>query len=379
MTTETGRRILFALGYFVSALVGLLIGGLIMLLAISVVAGVSPGDLLSGSIKGEPSALQKITITPKRLSTDVVVAVSKKMQPSVVNVRTTEVITDLFHEGREVKGVGSGVIFRDDGYVITNFHVVEGATDIFVTIGNEDVKGQVVGGDRDTDIAVIKIPRKGLPAAEFGSSKDLQVGELVVAIGSPFGFEHTVTSGIISALHRTITTEDQAARTYTDLIQTDAAINPGNSGGALANEKGQVVGINTLIFSPSGASAGLGFAVSIETAKDVANQLIEKGRASHPFMGITGQDVDENLARRLKLSVKEGAIIVSVASGSPADKVGLKKNDVIVTFEGKPVKNMNDLIAAIRAKNIGDTVTIEYVRDSKRDKVSLTIAEKPTR
>jgi len=379
MTNEAGRRILFGLGYVFSSLIGLLIGGLIMLLVISAVAGVSPGSLLTGSITGKPSAIQKVTITPKGLSADVVVAVTKKVEPSVVNVRTTEVVTDLFHGGSEVKGVGSGVIFREDGYIITNNHVVEGATDIFVTIGNEDVKGQVVGGDSETDVAVIKVPRTGLPAAELGSSKDLQVGELAVAIGSPFGFEHTVTSGIISALHRTITTEDQPPQTYADLIQTDASINPGNSGGALANERGQVVGINSLIFSPSGASAGLGFAVPIETAKDVANQLIAKGRAPHPYMGITGQDLTEDLARQLNLSVKEGAIIVSVASGSPADKAGLKKGDVIVAFEGKPVKNMNDLIAAIRAKNIGDTVSIEYVRDSKRDKVTLPLAEKPTR
>lgn len=379
MTNEAGRRILFGLGYVFSSLVGLLIGGLIMLLVISAVAGVSPGDLLTGSIKGKLSATQKVTIIPRKLPTDVVAAIAKKVEPSVVNVRTTEVVTDLFHEGREVKGVGSGVIFREDGYIITNDHVVEGATDIFVTIGNEDVKGQVVAGDRETDVAVIKVPRTGLPAAELGSSKNLDVGNLAVAIGSPFGFEHTVTSGIISALHRTITTDDQPPQTYTNLIQTDAAINPGNSGGALANEKGQVIGINTLIFSPSGASAGLGFAVPIETAKDVANQLIEKGRARHPYMGITGQDLTEDMARRLKLPVKEGAIIQSVASGSPADKAGLKKGDVIVAFEGQPIKNMNELIAAIRAKNIGDTVSVEYVRDSKRDKATLILAEKPTR
>lgn len=372
---KTGKYALFGLGYIAAVLIGVLVGALIMILLVSWVSGIGPTDLLRGNIKGGPSS--KITIKSKTEEMDAVVAVVKKLQPSVVNVRTTQVLTDLFHQGQETKGVGSGVIFREDGYILTNNHVIEGAKEIFVTIGNEDVAGEVVGGDKETDIAVVKIPRQGLPAAELGSSSSLQVGEMVVAIGSPFGLEHTVTSGIVSALHRNVTTEDQPPQSYTNLIQTDAPINPGNSGGALANAEGKVTGINTLIFSPSGASAGIGFATPIETAKDVANQLITKGKVSHPYMGILGQTVDKDLADQLKLSVKEGAIIQEVSQGSPADKVGLKRQDIIVGFDGQKIRTMDDLIAAIRSKSVGDTVIIEYVRDSKQDKVSLTLAEKP--
>lgn len=373
--SKTSKYVLFGLGYIASALIGVLVGALIMILLVSLTSGLSPADLLSGAIKTGPS--QKITIKSKTQEMEAVTAVVKKLQPSVVNVRTTQVLTDLFHEGEEAKGVGSGVIFREDGYILTNNHVVEGAKEIFVTIGNEDVAGEVVGGDKETDIAVVKIPRKGLPAAELGSSGSLQVGEMVVALGSPFGFEHTVTSGIISALHRNITTEDQPPQSYTNLIQTDAPINPGNSGGALADAEGKVVGINTLIYSPSGASAGIGFAIPIETAKDVAEQLITKGEVSHPYMGILGQTVDRDLAEQMNLSVKEGAIIQEVSSGSPADKAGLKRGDIVVKFDGTRIKTMDDLIGAIRSKQVGDKVTIEYVHGTAKRETTLTLAEKP--
>lgn len=372
---RTGKYALFGLGYIAAVLIGVLVGALIMILLVSLTSGVSPADLLKGSIKTGSS--QRITIKSKSQEMEAVVAVVKKLQPSVVNVRTTQVLTDLFHEGEEAKGVGSGVIFREDGYILTNNHVVEGAKEIFVTIGNEDVAGEVVGGDKETDIAVVKIPRQGLPAAELGSSGSLQVGEMVVALGSPFGFEHTVTSGIISALHRNITTEDQPPQSYTNLIQTDAPINPGNSGGALADAEGKVVGINTLIYSPSGASAGIGFSIPIETAKDVAEQLITKGKVSHPYMGILGQTVDRDLAEQMDLSVKEGAIIQEVSSGSPADKAGLKRGDIVVKFDGTRIKTMDDLIGAIRSKQVGDKVTIEYVHGTAKRETTLTLAEKP--
>lgn len=370
---KTGKYALFGLSYIASVLVGVLVGALVMILLVSWITGIGPTDLL----QGKTGSTSRVTIKGKTQEMDVVVAVVKKLQPSVVNVRTTQVMTDLLHQGQEVKGVGSGVIYREDGYILTNNHVIEGAKEIFVTIGNEDVAGEVVGGDKETDIAVVKIARRGLPAAELGSSKSLQVGEMVVTLGSPFGFEHTVTSGIISALHRNVTTEDQPPQSYTNLIQTDAPINPGNSGGALANAEGKVIGINTLIYSPSGASAGIGFAISIETAKDVAEQLITKGKVSHPYVGILGQTVDRDLAEQMNLSVKEGAILQEVSSGSPADKAGLKRGDIIVKFDGTPIKTMDDLIGAIRSKQVGDKVTIEYVHGTARRETTLTLAEKP--
>jgi S1-C subfamily serine protease len=370
-----GRYILAAAACFFSAVIGIFFGGLVMLLLISAVTGTSPGSLLKGALGS--NANRQINILTEEQRADVVVAVGKKVQPSIVNVRTTEVISDLFHQNQETKGEGSGVIYKEDGYIITNNHVVENAKDIFVTIGDEDLKGTVVGGDKVTDIAVIKIDKKGLQAAELGDSGKLQVGELAVAIGSPFGFEHSVTTGVISALHRNISTNDGQGQTYTNLIQTDAAINPGNSGGALANKEGKVVGINSLIFSPSGASAGLGFSIPIETAKNVADQLIEKGSVSHPYMGVLGQTVDKDIAKQLNLDVQEGAILQEVVAGGPADQAGLKRKDIIVKFDGQQITTMDDLVAAILAKQVGDKVTVEYIRDKETKTATVTLSEKP--
>lgn len=364
----------FTAGHIAAGIIGALVGALILLLLVSAISGIGPIDLLRGQIGGGG---QEVTIQSQPRSLDAVVAVVKKVSPSVVNVRTTEVLTDQFHQNQQVEGNGSGVILRSDGYILTNNHVVQDATEIFVTIGTEDVRGEVVAGDAETDVAVIKIPRTGLQAAELGDASKLQVGELAVAIGSPFGFEHTVTSGTISGLHRNFTTEDQPPQTYTNLIQTDAAINPGNSGGALADSDGKVVGINTLIISTSGANAGIGFAIPIETAKSVADQLIAKGKVAHPYIGVTGQTVDSDLAKQLDLPVETGAIIVEVVNGSPADAAGIKKGDVVVKFDGQTVKTIDDLIAAIRARQVGDKVTLEYVRGSDRKQATLTLADKP--
>lgn len=364
----------FTAGHIAAGIIGALVGALILLLLVSAISGIGPIDLLRGQIGGGG---QEVTIQSQPRSLDAVVAVVKKVSPSVVNVRTTEVLTDQFHQNQQVEGNGSGVILRSDGYILTNNHVVQDATEIFVTIGTEDVRGEVVAGDAETDVAVIKIPRTGLQAAELGDASKLQVGELAVAIGSPFGFEHTVTSGTISGLHRNFTTEDQPPQTYTNLIQTDAAINPGNSGGALADSDGKVVGINTLIISTSGANAGIGFAIPIETAKSVADQLIAKGKVAHPYIGVTGQTVDSDLAKQLDLPVETGAIIVEVVNGSPADAAGIKKGDVVVKFDGQTVKTIDDLIAAIRARQVGEKVTLEYVRGSDRKQATLTLADKP--
>lgn len=365
----------FAAGHIAAGIIGALVGALILLLLVSAVSGVGPIDLLRGQIRAGGG--QQVTIQSQPRKLDAVVAVVKKVGPSVVPIKTAEVLTDRFHQSQQVTGEGSGVIYKSDGYIITNEHVVEGASQITVTIGTDDVPATVVASDKENDIAVIKVARTGLPAADLGTSKDLSVGELVVALGSPFGLEHTVTSGVVSGLHRNFTTEDQPPQTYTNLIQTDAAINPGNSGGALAGSDGKVVGINTLIISPSGANAGIGFAIPIETAKAVADQLVAEGKVSHPYIGVTGQTVDRDLAKQLDLSVETGAIIVEVVNGSPADKAGLKKGDVIVKFDGEMVKSIDDLIGAIRAGNVGDRVTLEYVRGKDHHNATLTLAEKP--
>ena len=366
------RVFLHGLGYGATALAGLLIGGLLMLTIISAVSGVGMLSLMKGNLSG---ANTKISINPK--TTDQTVAVVKKLEPSVVNIRTTSVISDAYHTNLEGTSLGSGVIFRSDGYILTNNHVIEGAKEITVTIGTEDFPATVVGADTDTDIAVIKVDKKNLVAAELGSSKSLQVGELAVAIGSPFGFEHTVTTGVISGVNRTVQPDTTQGTTYTNLIQTDAAINPGNSGGALANGRGQVVGINSIIYTQSGGSEGVGFAIPIETAKSAADQIISSGTVTHPYIGIIGQSVDETLAAQNNLPVKYGAILQSVVSGSPADKAGLTKADIIVKVDGETVKTMPDVVAIIRAKKVGDKVAISYYRGQDLKEITVTLAEKP--
>ncbi|MDP2210691.1 MAG: trypsin-like peptidase domain-containing protein, partial [Candidatus Aquicultor sp.] len=262
------------------AFVSAVVGGVVATYLVPYMYGSSPTAVfggrsgISGNGATEIIAVDKGAVSP-------VTAVAKKLQPSIVNINIRQSIEEAFHPD-VVSGVGSGVIYREDGYILTNNHVISGAKDIFVTVGTDEIKGTLVAADRETDLAVIKIDRKGLPAAEFGSTKDLQVGEIAVAIGSPFGFEHTVTSGIISALNRTVSIPDTRGNdvtTYTNLIQTDAPINPGNSGGALSDAKGRVIGINTLIISSSGVTEGVGFAIPSETVQNVADQLIKKGKA----------------------------------------------------------------------------------------------------
>jgi S1-C subfamily serine protease len=373
-----GRALLFGLGYGATALVGLLVGGLLMLLAMAAVAGVSPVDILRGDA-GAGTRIGDVTINAKSTTSDQVVAVVNKLGPSVVSIRTTAVMNDQYHSNLKGEAQGSGVIFREDGYILTNNHVIDGAKEISVTVGKEELAATVIGGDAETDIAVIKVDKKGLPAAELGSAKSLKVGELAVAIGSPFGFQHTVTTGVVSGLNRTFQTDSQTGQgqTYSNLIQTDAAINPGNSGGALADGKGRVIGINTVIYSQSGGSEGVGFAITIDTAKSVANQIINNGSVTHPYIGIVGQTVDKELAAQLALPVNSGAIVQEVVADGPAATAGLKKNDVIVKFNGETIQSMEDLVGAIRSKSVGDKITVVYYRDKDQKEASLTLADKP--
>jgi S1-C subfamily serine protease len=376
--TGTGgcmRALLHGLGYSATALAGLIFGGLLMLVLVASVSGVGIVNLLQGNISSGKAGA--IAANPKSSSSDQTVAVVKKLEPSIVNVRTTSVISDAFHNSVQGQAEGSGVVYRSDGYILTNNHVIDGATQITVTIGTEDVTATVVGADAETDIAVLKVNKTGLTAAELGSSKTLQVGEMAVAIGSPFGFEHTVTTGVISGLNRTIQPDATQGTTYTGLIQTDAAINPGNSGGALANGKGQVVGINSIIYSQSGGSEGVGFAIPIETAKLVADQIINKGNVTHPYIGIVGQTVDDTLAKQNKLPVTAGAIIQSVVAGSPADKAGLKKADILVKIDGETIKAMPDVVSVIRGHAVGDKLTVSYYRGKVLKETTITLADKP--
>ncbi len=297
-----------------------------------------------------------------------VVKATQKLMPAVVHIEVT--VTGG-------TGVGSGSIIREDGYIITNNHVVEGARSIQVSLADGDVQSaRVIGTDPDTDLAVIKVDRSGLPVAELGSSASLAVGEVAIAIGSPEGFEQTVTTGIISALHRNLSGSYDSSPLL-DVIQTDAAINPGNSGGPLANISGQVIGINTAIVSSSGGNEGIGFAIPIDTAKPVIQQLIDTGKVTHPWLGISGTTLSPEVATRFNLTMDSGALVRSVYSGGPADKAGIQQGDIIVQMDNTQITSMDDLMLFVRSHQVGDKVKIRLYRGSDVKEVEATLAAKP--
>jgi S1-C subfamily serine protease len=243
----------------------------------------------------------------------------------------------------------------------------------------ERLPGEIVGTDPDTDLAVIKVERGGLAAISIGDSSDLRVGELAVAVGSPFGLEGTVTSGVISSLNRQIRVggPDGAPLTLPNVIQTDAPINPGNSGGALVSGGAELIGINSAILTQGGtaANAGVGFAIPVNIATEIADQLIERGFVQHPFLGIAGTDVTREIAERV--GVAEGAYVEQVVPDTPAAGAGLREGDVITAIAGEDIGSMQDLIAAVLRQEVGDAVAITYIRGGQETTAEVTLAEKP--
>jgi serine protease Do len=282
------------------------------------------------------------------------------------------------------EGIGSGVIYRDDGYIVTNNHVVKGATELNVAFADGTTEpAQVVGRDPRTEMAVIRVDRNDLPAAKFNEDEDLVVGQLAVAIGSPSGFESTVTSGVISGIGREFPAEftggDPAATSaLTDLIQTDAAISPGNSGGALADRDGEVIGINVAYLPPSDTGAvNIGFAIPSDTAASVADQLIETGKVSSAYLGVVTTDLSPEDAERFGLPVESGAIVGQVEPGSGADAAGVRRGDIIVRLGNDPIDSAGDLFGALRDYQPGDTVELTVVRDGEELTLDVTLGERP--
>jgi serine protease Do len=272
----------------------------------------------------------------------------------------------------ESRSLGSGFIVSADGYILTNAHVVEGADEINVRFTDKrEFKAKVIGADRRTDIAVIKIDTTApLPAVKFGDPTKLKVGEWVVAIGAPFGFENTVTAGIVSAKGRSLPQEN-----FVPFIQTDVAINPGNSGGPLFNMRGEVVGINSQIYSRTGGFMGLSFAIPIDVALDIQKQLREKGRVARGRIGVVIQEVTRDLATSFGLDRPRGALVNAVEKGSPADKAGVEATDIIITFDGKQVEASSDLPRIVGSTRPGTTAPIEVFRKGKTQRLNITVAE----
>jgi serine protease Do len=314
-----------------------------------------------------------------------------KFSPTVVNIKVTKIepVADdgsPFGEGfpfpgfgapaprgpERRQGAGSGFIIRKDGLIITNNHVVENAQQISVTLSDkQEYKAKLVGRDPKTDLAIIKIDAKSdLPAAPLGNSATLRVGEWVMAVGNPFGLSNTVTAGIVSAKGRAI-----GAGPYDDYIQTDAPINPGNSGGPLFNAAGEVVGINTAIFSQSGGNVGIGFAVPINQAKALLPELESKGSVSRAWLGVSIQPMTPELARSLNVDKARGALVAEVNDKSPAEKAGIKRGDVIVAYDGKNVDESASLPALVASSAVGKTVPVEILRDGKSQTLNVTVAK----
>lgn len=286
---------------------------------------------------------------------------------------------------REYKqmGLGSGVIIDRLGYILTNDHVIANADKITVTLSDgREFKGEIKGRDQRSDLAVIKINAPNLPVAFLGDSDNLKIGQWVVAIGNPFGFalqnpEPTVTTGVISALHRSLGRAVASDKNFDDLIQTDAAINPGNSGGPLVNLKGEIIGINVALFSTSGGYQGIGFAIPINNAKRVLSRLIEGKKIFYGWLGVTVQDLTDELARYFTLSSKEGALVARVLEGGPAQKAGMKDRDIITKFDDMPVRNVKELLSAVGKTETERKVLVEVIRDNKALTLTVKIGQRP--
>ena len=295
-------------------------------------------------------------------------SIVKRIAPSVVNIKVKITKENIFGDDIQGEGLGSGVIYDSRGYIITNNHVAGEAEELIVTLWDgKEYDAELIGGDKNTDIAIIKIEDGDLKAASFTFIEEVEVGEVVIAVGSPFGLQQTVTRGVISAKGREITISPETLP-MVNLIQTDAAINQGNSGGPLVNSDGKVIGINTIILSPSGVSAGIGFAIPSDTVVNIADQIIEFGRARIPFIGVEMADNQTEVA---------GIYIQEVLEGYPAEEAGIEPGDIITSLDGEAVKSSFDLFAHILKRNVGDIVEIKIFRDNREQIITVQLVEAP--
>ena len=314
--------------------------------------------------------------------------VAQKVKPAVVQITNEQIEVDQFNQPFDIPaGVGSGVIYDNQGHILTNNHVVEGAQKLLVALPDgRSFQAKLIGRDPVTDLAVVQISGSNLPVAELGDSSQLQVGDWVVAIGNALALDGgpTVTAGVVSALGRTVQepSDTSAQGPYLfDVIQTSAPINPGNSGGPLVNLAGQVVGINTLVAGqaePGVPAQGIGFAISVAAAKPIADQLITTGKVVYPYIGISDIDLNPAIAAQLGIPDQAGIVIRRVARGSPADQAGLQRLDVITAIDGKPLSGDSDLQRILRDHKPGDTLTLNVIRGNQKLTVKVVLGEAPS-
>ena len=303
-----------------------------------------------------------------------VIAAVEKISPSVVNVSTIRLMHDYFFRTVPVSGIGSGVIIDSSGYILTNNHVIEDAERIQVSLTDGRVlKGRLVAADPSSDIAVVKVEAQDLKAAELADSGQLKVGQVVLAVGNPFGLSGgpTVTSGVVSAVNRHIQSERGILE---GLIQTDAAVNPGNSGGPLVDIRGKVIGVNTAIIP---FAHGIGFAIPMNNARKIAEDIMQYGRVVRPWLGVVGMDVTGGLANYYNLGVDSGVLVTQVATDSPAYEAGLNAGDVITALNGSQITNTAELVKEVRAKQVGSKTSLTVVRRGATYNISLVLIEAP--
>lgn len=371
------------IGYFLVGLAGALLGGLIVgsvfLEHVDKRLASMPKDVpdVGEPDRSSPTQMQDFGISGQGLN---VAGIAREVGPAVVKISTLRerVYYTFFFERmvQQEEGLGSGVIFDRRGFVLTNYHVIEKAKEIGVVLSDgREFAATVIGGDYYTDLAVLKIEGENLPYATLGDSDVVQVGELAVAIGNPFGFDHTVTAGVVSALGRSVPLDAEQGIYLENLIQTDAPINPGNSGGALADERGTVVGINTAIYAEA---QGIGFAIPINTARQIARELVEFGKVKRPWIGITQVWViTPKVASDYRLGIDHGLAIAGYVRQSPADLAGLRRGDIITSAGGKEVRSLSDLREAVNSVGIGRALKLEIYRDGRTFQVSLNVREAP--
>ena len=317
---------------------------------------------------------------------------ARKAMPSVVNIFTSKEMKvprhpfmddplfrrffgdQLDNEPQRASSLGSGVIVGSEGYVLTNHHVIEAADDIEVALNDgRQVKARQVGADPESDLAVLKVDLKNLPAVTFGRPEQVNVGDVVLAIGNPFGVGQTVTMGIVSGLGRS----HLGINTFENFIQTDAAINPGNSGGALVDTQGNLIGVNTLIFSRTGGSMGIGFAIPVSLARQVMEQIIQTGSVTRGWIGVEVQDMTPELAESFKLTNIRGVLIAGVVRPGPADKAGVKPGDILLEVDGKSVPDSSAMLNVVAAIEPAKTATLKLVRNGNEFTVKLTVGKRP--
>lgn len=363
-----------------------------VLLAIFFVISTLRPELLPLKPRGEIVTIREAAPAVEADRPDSYSRAAEVAMPSVVNIFTSKETKEPSHpllddpafrrffgeqfesRPKRTSSLGSGVIVSANGYILTNHHVVEAADEVEIALlDGRKAKAKLIGSDPETDLAVLKTDLQDLPVITFGQSQQVKIGDVVLAVGNPFGVGQSVTMGIVSALSRSRV----GINTFEDFIQTDAAINPGNSGGALTDTSGNLIGINTAIYSRSGGSLGIGFAIPVHIAKQIMEQIVQTGGVIRGWLGVSMQDMTQELAESFGLEEPNGALIASVLKDGPADKAGIKAGDILVAISGKPLKNSSEMLNVVAALAPGETATVTVIRNKQEKSIPIKVGVRP--